>query len=88
VNCSASITTGGTAQLLQAATNRRYLLIQNVSAGSIGISFTTSTPVIGAAGTITLTTGSSIERNSLAAPRNAIYVIGATTGQAITCVYQ
>ena len=87
-NCSGTITTGGTAQLLLAADATRYrILVQNLSAAPLGISFTSTTPVIGSAQTFTLVSPfGQYSTPANARDTSAIYIIGATTGQVFSCV--
>jgi hypothetical protein len=90
-NCSGTITTGGTAQVLlprDSLNNRHGVQIQNLSTGSLGISEFTAAPGIGAAGTWTIAAAATFTYNPFTfyVPRNAISIIGATTAQAFACV--
>lgn len=79
---SGTISVGGTAQTLSPAKKgRQGLLIFNVSAGDLWISFT-GTAAVGAAGSLKIPTGGLFET-----PDNfntACSIIGATLGQAFT----
>jgi hypothetical protein len=79
-----TITAGGSAQpLAPANTKRAYLFIQNLDAShDLWFDFGV-TAVIGQP-SIRLTAGSSQEWNGPRIPRQAISVIGSTTGQAFT----
>ena len=86
-DCSATVTLGGTAQVLVAANaNRRKLMIENTSTGNIGISFTTATPTLGGTASFTLLPFGIYNSDPEYIPVNAVSVIGATTGQQIVCV--
>jgi hypothetical protein len=77
-----SVTTANTAQITTAVTNtsRKYLLAQNISAGTvtIGIGFSPTTTQ-----GIQLTAGSGLTFDSFV-PTGAVYWLGATTGAAYT----
>ena len=77
-----SVTTANTAQITTAVTNtsRKYLLAQNISAGTvtIGIGFSPTTTQ-----GIQLTAGAGLTFDSFV-PTGAIYWLGATTGAAYT----
>lgn len=82
-NYSGSITTGGTSQQ-QIALNgaRRYLIIQNVSAGDLWVDF--ETPAVLDQPSIRLVPGASAEWSAGGTgfvPVGALHIIGATTGQ-------
>jgi hypothetical protein len=80
---SGSITTGGTAQQLAAANaTRKYLLIQNISAGDLWLNFTTT--AVSDQPSIKLTPGSSFSMEGSYVSTEAVSVIGATTGQKFT----
>lgn len=84
-DCSNVITVGGTAQVLVAqgaVTN--YLTVQNVSVGNLGIGLTNA-PVIGNAGTIVLSPGSSFTFENSFIGNSALWIIGPTSSQAYTC---
>lgn len=90
-NCSGSITTGGTAQQLFAASaTRHFYQIQNddiTRVENLGISEVTATPVVGAAGTWTLSSLTGSYTSPLHyVPNTAIFIVGATTGHTFTCV--
>jgi hypothetical protein len=68
---------GVATQVAAANTSRRKLFLQNVSAASMGSSFFTTTPVIGAPGTETLGPGSSVEESGDVVANQAVYAIGA-----------
>lgn len=80
---SYTITAGGTAQVLVAANaNRKRLIIQNISAGNLGVNQIGGTAAIGTAGTQTLAAGASME----VLTNRTISIIGATTAQAFTAI--
>jgi hypothetical protein len=88
-----TITLGGTAQLLFAANAaRKGWMIQNVDETNLeelGVSTTTITPVIGAAGTFTIgsSPGAGYAGGSFqGVGSNAVYIIGATTGHKFTAI--
>lgn len=84
VDLSGTITTGGTAQQLvgQELASRRYLLLQNVSAGDLWVNFDV-TAILGQP-SIRLLSGDTVEWDYFV-PQGAISVIGATTGQPFVC---
>jgi hypothetical protein len=80
VDHSGTIAVGNTAQILMAAnTARRYLLIENVSAGDLWFNFTT-TAVIGQP-SLKLPSGASFVMEDSPISTEAISIIGATGGQ-------
>lgn len=96
---SGTITSGGTAQLLVAAASAgvtRHVLIQNLSTDPLCFSKFTTTPVCGTNGTYTLnpaTASTGVNSGSYSTPpglndSNAIYIIGATTGDKFTAETQ
>ena len=81
---SGTITLGGTAQQLVAAnTARRYLLIQNISAGDLWIN-DAGTAAIGGPGSLKIVAGGYYEYPASFVTSGAISIIGATTAQAFT----
>ncbi|MGZ8270734.1 MAG: hypothetical protein ACXWT5_06085 [Methylophilus sp.] len=84
-NLSGTITTGETAQLLDAANDRRVgWFIQNNSAGSLWINDTGGTAILGQP-SIEIKTGTTLSApRDLAPTSQAISIIGATTGQTFT----
>jgi hypothetical protein len=75
---SGSITTGGTAQTLAALNNaRRGLTIQNISTADMWINETGGTAAANTAGSFQLTAGNT----AYISTRQAVSIIGATTGQ-------
>lgn len=87
-NLSDDITSGGTAQVLAAAkTDRRYILIQNISDTVLWVNFggtaaADSTSIMLSAASATAA-GGSVEFGSHTGvcPNTAISIIGATTGK-------
>lgn len=80
---SGSITTGGTAQTLAPVnTTRKYLLIQNNSAGTLWINFTVT--AVQSQPSIQLLTNASIVMESRFVSSELVSIIGATTGQTFT----
>lgn len=80
---SGTITTGGSAQQIFAAnTDRRYLLIQNVSTANEWINFGTSATE--SEPSIQLVPGGSFEFDAGFVDTELVSIIGATTGQAFT----
>lgn len=78
---SGTITTANTSQTLAAANPaRRYLGIQNVSTGPLGVNEMGGAAVIGNAGTYTVAAGGSLSVRT----NRLITIIGATAGQAFT----
>jgi hypothetical protein len=78
---SGSITTGGTAQTLAALNNaRRGLPIQNISSADLWINETGGTAAANAAGSFQLVPGATAYIDT----RQAVSIIGATTGQKFT----
>jgi hypothetical protein len=81
VDHSGTIAVGNTAQTLMAANSaRRYLLIENVSAGDLWFNFTT-TAVVGQP-SLRLPSGASFVMEDSPISTEAISIIGATGGQA------
>lgn len=79
-NRSGSITLGGTAQQLAAAnTARRYLFVQNISAGDLWINFTTT--AVADQPSIQMPSGATFDMEGSFVSTEAISIIGATTGQ-------
>lgn len=77
---SGTITTGGTAQVLAAATaTRKNLSLQNISSGDLWIN-EGGTAVIGAAGSFKVPAGESYYTEYT----GSLSIIGATTSQAFT----
>ena len=64
---------------------RHHIEFQNNSTGNIGYSFTSTTPVIGNTGTFVLPPGAEYSSAANFIPGNAVWIIGATTGQVVTC---
>jgi hypothetical protein len=96
---SGTITSGGAAQPLVAAASAgvvRHVLIQNLSTDPLCFSKFTTTPVCGTNGTYTLnpaTASTGVGSGSYSTPpglndSNAIYIIGATTGDKFTAETQ
>lgn len=80
---SGTITAGGTAQTLASAnTSRKYLLIQNVSAGDLWINFTTA--AIAGQPSFKLASGDSFVQEGTFVSTEAISIFGATSGQAFS----
>ena len=87
VPIDASLTLTGSAQkLVSKNTIQRYIEIFNVGSASVGLSFTTTTPVIGQANTITIPAGGEWVSPIGFIPQADFYVIG-TNGQPVTCWY-
>ena len=87
VPVDASITLNGSAQkLVSKNTIQRFIEIVNIGAANVGLSFTTTTPVIGQANTITILPGSEWTSPIHFIPIADFYVIG-TNGQPLTCWY-
>lgn len=89
-DCSAAMTTGGTAQqLLPANTSRRKVILQNVSVENIGFSLTrTTTTGNGTTPTLetfSLTPGMTWTSDPDQTPENAIWINAATTGSIMVC---
>ncbi len=75
----------GTPQLLVAKnTIQRCIEVTNPGIMSIGISFTTTSPAVGAAGTITIPSLGSWRNPDGFLPVSDIYVVG-PAGQSMTC---
>lgn len=84
-DCSGSIATGGTSQVLLTTNSmRRYLLIQNLSSGNLGIREDAAAS-IGSAGTTTIAPGGFWLFEAGFIPTNALNIVGPTTGQVFTC---
>lgn len=80
---SGSIIAGGTAQTLAPVnTTRKYLLIQNNSAGTLWINFTVT--AVQSQPSIQLLTNASIVMESRFVSSELVSIIGATTGQTFT----
>jgi len=80
-NRSGTITAGGTAQTLAAVNaSRKYLIIQNVSAGDLWINFTT-TAIVGQP-SVKIGPDASFVMEASFVSTELISIIGATTGQA------
>lgn len=80
-NRSGTITTGGTAQeLAPAAAYRRYLLIQNLSAGDLWVDF--GTDAVAASPSVKIPSGSVFVMEGSFVSADSVSIIGATTGQA------
>ncbi len=91
INCSGTITAGGTAQnAFTAQSGLHGFIIMNLSNNPMGISFN-GTAVLGAAGTYTLNAGSSTTAGgSFSTPlgfgmNTALSVVSATTADAYSC---
>ncbi len=81
-----TITTGGTAQTVFAASARSYLLIQNVSDTAMWVNFI-GTATAGAGSILLAPAGAGVlEYYQGFIPQGAISVIGATTGKAFTAI--
>jgi hypothetical protein len=86
VDCSATIAiAGGTAQLLAVGSAGKSVIIQNVSAGSAGISLTSAMPNIGSQQTFTLPPFASFTTPTNIVFSSPIYAIGTLAGQVISC---
>ena len=92
INCSGTITSGGTAQLLLAANGaRQFYQIQNLATEAIAFSEFTTTPAVLTNGSWTLSAGSATAAGGSYTsppgyvPTSAIYIIGTTTGDKFTC---
>jgi hypothetical protein len=80
---SGTIAAGGTAQTLAAINvNRKYLLIQNNSAGDLWINFTTT--AVAAQPSIKLVSGATYIMEGSFVSMELVSIIGATTSQAFT----
>jgi hypothetical protein len=80
---SGTLTTGGTAQQVFAANaNRRYLLVQNVSAENMWVNL--GAVATQAAGSILLFPGGTLEYDGASVPSGLISIIGTTTGDGFT----
>lgn len=81
---SGTITSGGTAQqVVAASTDRRYLLIQNLSTENLWVNFAgTATP--GGGSILILANGGSVVAEGTFIPHSAVSIYGATTGSAFT----
>lgn len=78
-----TITTGGAHQLLANANAvRRYLFVQNHSAGDLWVN--DASVVAAAAPAIRIPAGGAWEYPAQATPKGAVRIFGATTGQAFT----
>ena len=85
-NCSGSITTGGTAQLLFGGGVHHGYQIQNLSTDILGFSEFTTSPAVGSNGTWQLSaSGGSYNSPANYAPGGPVYIIGATTSDAFSC---
>lgn len=82
---NSTITTGGTAQTLQAATARKYFYVRNTSAGDLRLTFDGTTTPAAAVGLL-LKTGEAWESPSHWVPQALIKVWGATTAQAYEAI--
>jgi hypothetical protein len=99
LNCSGTIASGGTAQLMLAAsTNRHFYQVQNRSADMLAFSeFTTSASVLAPTVALngvgwaltpqgtTATAGGSFSGPINYDPTGAVWIVGATTGDAYSC---
>lgn len=80
---SGSIATASTSQQVFAANvSRKYLLVQNTSAGALGINFTSAATL--GVGSIQLAAGASFVMESAFVSTEAVTIIGATAGQTFT----
>lgn len=78
-----SITAGGTSQeAVPRNTARRYLLLQNTSAGDLWLRYDKAASA--SSPSIKLEAGDSIHFSAGFAPSSSIHVFGATTGQTFT----
>lgn len=85
-DCSTTLTTIGTAyQVIPTATTRQALTIQNLGTGNMGLSLTSTTPVIGAAGTFTLAAGATYTAPAGITQSTAIWAVGSVASQVLTC---
>ena len=96
-NCSGTITTGGTAQLLVQSNGAAFprvlhgYQIQNLSTDALAFSEFTTTPATMTNGSWTLnaatasTAGGSYNSPAGYSPSTPIFIIGATTGDKFTC---
>jgi hypothetical protein len=87
-NCSGTITAGGTAQpLANLPAIMHGLHIQNLSTDTLAFSEMTTSPAVGTAGAWELAGGGgSYTSPTTYSPQPPIYIIGATTSDAFTCV--
>lgn len=84
-NKSGTITTGGQSQLLMAANaNRRSYWLQNQSSGSLWINRFGNAATAGQP-SIEIRSGGYFETPSNGSGTSAVYIYGATTGQAFAC---
>ena len=82
-NCSGAI--GTTATPLNITSPRNFFM-QNVGSTSIGVSWFTATPAIGASGTFTLAPGATLNSTLTGAPGNvAYYAVSSAAGGQLTC---
>jgi len=93
-NCSGTIASGGTAQLLLAANpSRSFYQIQNRSADMLAFSERSATPTVALNGVgfvltpqaTTATAGGTYTSPAGYVPSTAIFIVGATTGDAFEC---
>lgn len=91
-NCSGTIATGGVAQeLLRPDGGRHGFQIQNLSTDPLAWSDVTTSPATFTAGSYTLdaatasTADGAYSTPATYSPTGAIYIIGATNGDAFTC---
>lgn len=83
-DCSGTITTGGTSQTAVAAVaTRKYLLVQNTSAGNEYINFTSNAAATGSS-LLILPNGSFVQETNFVS-NEKVSIFGATTAQAYTC---
>ena len=82
---SSTITTGGTAQTLLAATPKKFFYIRNTSAGDLRITYNGVTPTA-SIGQL-LKTGEAWENPDHWCPQDIIKIWGATTAQAYEAIY-
>jgi hypothetical protein len=85
-DCSVTLTSAGTPyQVLPLGTTRAALILQNVSAANIGVSFTTAAPAIGAAGTFTLAAGAFLPVPPGVTHASAVWAVGSASAQGVAC---
>lgn len=87
-NASATLAAANTAQQVLAASGPstpRRIDCQNVSGAPLGLSLVSTSPIIGAPGTVTLPAQASWTPPGGAPVTNALWFIGGTAGQALTC---
>lgn len=82
---SGTITTGGTAQQVMTINAvRHYYIFQNISTGDFWYSFTNPTPTPGGLGCFKVTPGGTTTPDPQFVTSQAMYLYGATTGQAFS----